>query len=401
MYRILHLLTGYIKVKISGTESLKEINALYSQEFKFWGLDIGEDCYYISCSVFAADKLVEKLKAMGANFAVVKRGGLPFAVFPYRGRPGMVVGMLIAMAIVYGSTRILWDVRVDCNGDYDRAEVTHALKGLGVYSGALLKEVNIYEAELKFLMENPRYSDIAVNIQGTVAAVKLRVRTEAPRQEDKAPGAYDVVAKEAGIIRSVSAVKGAPVVKRGDTVAAGDVLISGVMQGAYGEYYLHHASGSVKATVYREFSVIIPLESTQKVYTGETEKKVSYTVLGKRVDMFLDELSNFEYADADTHTKKLTLFGAALPIVKEALVYRKYYIATVYLTQQQAEDRAKAAFSAFIERELDGDVVNTTANCVYDEELDAVVLNGTVELVAEIGVETPMSVIPEPTTQIP
>jgi len=394
MYKLLHFLFGYIKLEIRGKNALEYINTLYNEGYSFWGMSYGEDGYTISCSVKDGDKLTARLMELGAEYKVKDQKGLPFFAYHYRGRLGLLVGLLIAMLIVYASTRVLWDVRIECNGDFNEEQVLSELKELGVCDGASIKSIDVYKAELGFLINNKGYSDIAINIQGTVAAVKLRLRVDAPRQEEK-QGAFDVVASEAGIIHSVSAIKGAPAVKKGDTVAAGDMLISGTMQGAYGEYYIHHAYGSVKARVYREFSVIIPLETTEKVYTGREEEKVSYYILGKGFDTFKSEFSAFERADAETSVKELSLFGAKLPIEKHRLVYKEYEIKPQTITKEEAARRADNAFMAYVERELEGEVLNTQKECVYNEELNAVVLNGTVELITEIGLETPITVFPE------
>ncbi len=394
MYKLLHFLFGYIRLKIEGKAALLHINTLYGEEYTFWDMVSAEDGYFISCSVKEADRLRQRLDALGASHSIVAQKGLPFYVYPYRQRWGLLVGMLIAMAIVYASTTVLWDIRIDCNGEYDEAEVLKELAELGVYDGANIKGIDVYKAELGFLIANKSYSDIAINIQGTVAAVKLRVRTNAPRQEEKV-GAFDVIAAESGIIHSVSATKGVPTVKKGDTVATGDVLISGTMQGAYGEYYLHHAYGSVKARVYREFSVIIPMQTTEKVYTGRTEEKQSFYILGKGFDLFREEFSTFEYADVESSVRELELFGAKLPIKKHRIVYKEYEIVSKTISEEEAARRANAALEGYIERELGGEVLNTQTQCRYSPELDAVTLNATIELIAEIGAETPITVFPE------
>lgn len=394
LYRLLNLIIGYITIELRGKNALNAINILKDEGYKFYSPRVGEGCYYISCSVFFADAIEERLKALEMDYSISKRRGASFIAFRYRARVGLLVGAVLAMLIVYGSTRILWDVRVDCNGEYDERAVYTALAKLGVESGRPISDIDVYRTELTFLVENPQFSDMALNIQGTVAAVKLRVRTESPRQEEKT-GVYDVVAAEAGVIRGVSAIKGVPLVKRGDTVDEGDVLISGVMQGAYGEYYLHHACGSVTATVYREYLVVIPLEGNEKVYTGNSKTKTSYIVLGKRADMFFDELSPFEKADAETQTKAVSIFGLKTPIVKQSVTYKEYVLRPKSLSVEDATREANAAFEAYIEREIDGEVTDTQIECVYNEQLNAVVLNGTAEVITEIGVEVEMQAIPE------
>lgn len=395
MYKVLHFLLGYIRIKISGKDALLHINTLHNEKYGFWNMEASDDCYLISCSVKDADRLLARLEKAEAQYEVQKRVGLPFAVYPYRRRLGLIVGFVLAMVIIYASSSVLWEIRIDCNGDLDEKQVLAELKKLGVHEGASIKDIKIYETELGFLIRNPRFSDIAVNVQGTVAEVKLRVRNESPRQEDKTGGAFDVIASEAGIISSVSAVKGKPVVKKGDTVDKGDVLISGIMEGAYGEYYVHHAYGSVKATVFREFSVTVPLETEEKAYTGRTERKTSYVILGKSFDLFGSEFSKFDMADIVVAEEKLQVMGVKLPIVKQTLIYKEYMVTPVLLTEKEACERAENAFHGYIERETVGEVINTETECVYNEELGAIVLNGTVELITEIGKESPMTVLPE------
>lgn len=397
MNKLLHFLLGYISIRLHGNGALRAVNLLNDQKYGFWGLRITDDGYSISCYVSDADSIIATLDTAAVEYSVVKRAGLPFAVYAYRKRLGLLVGAALAMSIVYASTCVFWDIRLECNGEYDSKQVLASLKELDLYQGANIKSLNVPRAELQFLVNNPHFSDIAINVQGTVAVVKLRVRTQGTRQEEKT-GAYNVTAAESGIIHSVTAIKGVPTVKKGDTVAEGDTLITGVMQGAYGEYYIHHAHGSVTATVYREFTVIIPLKSTEKVYTGKTQQKTAYTVLGKRFNMFKTEYSSFAAADVETTVSSVSIMGASLPITKERLTYKEYVIKPVELTKDKAESQAIAAFDAFIKRELNGEVTNQRYECVYSEELDAVVLNGTVELITEIGVETPMQDFPPDTT---
>lgn len=395
MYRLLDFIIGYVTVKLGGDGALGLVNLLKNEGMKFGSPRVGENCYYIKCSVFHADAIKARLDQLGADYEISEKRGVSFAAYRYRGRSGLLVGAFIAMLIVFGSTRVIWDVRVDCNGDYDESAVLSALSKLGVECGKPISAIDVYNTELTFLVQNPQFSDVALNIQGTVAAVRLRVRTESPRQEEKT-GAFDVVAAEAGVIRGVSAIKGVPVVKRGDTVDKGDVLISGVMQGAYGEYYIHHACGSVTASVYREYTAVIPLKANQKVYTGKSKTKTSFVILGKRADLFISELSPYAKCDAETAVSPVTAFGLRLPIVKESVTYREYTVVPRELTEEEAELQAKASFEAFLEREIEGEIISSSFECRYDGELDAVVISGIAEVVTEIGVEVEMQTIPEP-----
>ncbi len=388
MQRLIDFIIGSITVKISGKTALDAVNRLKENGKKFSRFRCGDGCYYVNCNVFWADRVLAFLEETGAEYEVCRKSGLPFTAFKYKARLGLLVGAALAMLIVYSSTLVIWEVQIECNGEYDKEAVENALASLGVKSGKRIGEIDVYETELMFLVQNPSFSDMALNIQGTVAVVKLRIRTESPRQEEK-DGFYNVVACESGVIQSVSAIRGVPVVKKGDTVEKGDMLISGTVEGRYGEIYLYHAYGSVKASVYRDFFVCIPLVGSEKQYTGESKTKTSYKILGKSFDMFISEFSPYESCDAETESCALSLWSIKLPIIKESVIYKEYTVEERVLSQTEAEEEAKAAFLAYLEREAEGDVLRTEYSCEYNEALNAMFFKGTAEIIAEIGTEVP------------
>ena len=391
MYRIIRWFTGAIELELEGEGVLDAIKSLSEEGYGFGNFVPTENGYGTVCSVFGADKLIAKLEDRRITVRVTKKRGLPFTAIGFLYRPGLFAGLICALLIIFGSTRLIWDVRPQCDEPFDSEAVTAQLRGLGVYTGARLYEIDVYEAEQKFLIENSEYSDIAINIQGTVATVKLRKRTNIPHKES-ADTPCNIVASEAGIIQKITATKGEPAVTKGNTVAKGDLLISGEVTGKHGAVYLYPAEGSVTAMVYREYTVIIPLETTEKHYTGNVETKTLYSVLGKDFPLFKNEETSFEYADVDTSTESLLILGQKLPALKETLTYREYKLRPVTITEEEAKKKAVSAFDAYLEREIDGEVLKKSSRCCYNRELNAMVLSGIAEVAAEIGETVPIRV---------
>lgn len=390
MYGILHWLVGYIVIELRGSDALGTVNTLHGEGYIFSKLRPTENGYEFNCTVFNADAITARLDELCAHYEIISKKGMPFMVGNRIRRPGLMVGAALALFLVFASTRLVWDVRVECAEEYDEPAALSALAELGVYTGARLHSIDVYKAEQSFLINNPRYSKIVINLEGTIASVQLRLRDTVEHKEEK-EGAYDIVAKEAGVVHSVTANKGEPAVQKGDTVAEGDVLISGTVIGVRGAYYLYRAEGSVTATVYREYTVIIPLKTNEKVYTGREETKTAYTVLGAELDLFSDEKSSFDYADVVTTGKKIDFLGLHLPVLKETVTYKEYILRPVTITESEAEQKARVAFAAYLEREVEGEIINTAVEAVYSEELQAVVLSATAEVITEIGAERPIS----------
>lgn len=387
MQRIIHGLFGHLLLRIEGAEALNAINRLNKEEIPFWGLKKDDGALFIKCSVFSAKKVFRTLNDCNVKYRTEEEKGLPFLFNRYRKRVGLLAGVVLSLVLIYASSLFLWDIRLSCNGEHDENKAINSLYKLGVREGVTLSSIDVHRAELSFLIENPEYSDIAINIEGTVACVELRMRESLPPTPDR-EGIYDIVACRDGIIHSVTATNGEPAVKKGDTVRKGDVLINGVITGKYGASYALHAEGEVLATVYRDFSVVIPLNTTEKQYTGNTESKTSVKILGMTFDFFLNELSPYEKSDAEASKEKLKLFNSViLPITVEKIRYKEYEIKSLSITEDEGLKRAENALKAWMERNIKGEVISVKAEHDLNREHQILIYRAQIEAVEEIGAE--------------
>ena len=86
---------------------------------------------------------------------------------------------------------------------------------------------------------------------------------------------------------------GDSLVKAGDTVAQGDILISGTVTmepPLYSDqptrYFQTHARGRVWARTWRTLTASIPLTAQGKDYTGREQSCWSLTIFGRRIEIF-------------------------------------------------------------------------------------------------------------------
>ena len=108
---------------------------------------------------------------------------------------------------------------------------------------------------------------MSINLYGTRLEVVVREAVESPEIMDD-EGFYDVSSEADGIITQVEPLAGEAAVQEGDTVARGEVLISGLISiqpPQYSDqpvrYYPVHARGRVYARTWRTFEAAIPLEA--------------------------------------------------------------------------------------------------------------------------------------------
>jgi similar to stage IV sporulation protein len=116
---------------------------------------------------------------------------------------------------------------------------------------------NLIEREV--MIHTPDAVWLGITVEGVVAEVKVVKRKKAP-----APAKFcNIVAARDGVISKMVVVRGMPVVNEGDTVARGDLLISGVewiSDSETGELFKNEtaASGIVEAKVWYALEAIEP-----------------------------------------------------------------------------------------------------------------------------------------------
>ena len=386
MYRIFRPLFGSYTVRLAGENILSFVHSLATSHVLFWGLSNQGDAWTLKTTLAHAEPLLALAESAGISAEIVSKNGLPFLVSKYKKRVGLLVGLILGMALLFYAELFVWKITVDGNTLLSDKEIIDALEDYGIGVGSFIPRIPVLQAQNEFLIKYGELSSFAINIKGTHVQVEVLERTHTPEIE-QTNGFCNVVADCDGIVLSVEAVDGTAIVKPGDVVSKGQILISAYTVSTRNIYRLHHARGSVLAEVYGEFSQAIPLSESVKHYTGRTQSKTTVTAFGKPFDLFWSENCSYTYFDAEATEQPIVLLGIIeTPLVKTTVVYREYTKKTVTIGKKQAEQRAKAALDAFLARQTDK-IAECDYTVVFDEIQNACVLNASVTYHKEIGID--------------
>lgn len=146
-----------------------------------------------------------------------------------------------------------------------------------------------------------------IDIKGTNAQVKVVEADIKPQIIDEEDYCNIVCNKDAVIIK-VNAQNGTPMVKEGELVRAGMVLIAGWLEGKYTGTRYVHSEGSVEAKVWYSHKERVFLEQTVRERTGEEEKKYEIMINKFKINLF-KSLPKFEKYDTIVENKKIKLFS--------------------------------------------------------------------------------------------
>ena len=163
---------------------------------------------------------------------------------------------------------------------------------------------------------------------------------------------------------------GKKIVKVGDVVKKGDLLISGVIDSQAQGVRYEHANGIVKAYTIKNISVKIPFENTKKVYTGRVVREQYYKIYNFPIN-FLSNSSNLDGL-YDTIEKKemLCLFGISeIPIEITERVHYEYTLQSIRYTYNEASEVAFAQLTEQLTTALySAELISKKVTTYYDDK---------------------------------
>ena len=305
----------------------------------------------VSAYVGASDyrRLRRHAKNNGCRMRIEKKFGLPFLLCKGRRRNGLIAGAVAAALLLAALSRSVWVMDVNGNSAVGEGEILYALRRQGIYPGALKSDINLISAEQNALLELPELSWLAVNLRGSRASVEVRERT-APPDSVALSAPCNVVAARGGTIKRISAFAGDAVVSEGDSVAAGDLLVSGLTD----ELGAVHASAECIAEVPVRIEVFVPYVSVEREYTGETVKKTTLRLFNLNIPLSFFKKMDYNKYDYTVDTEYLRFGGGELPLGATVTEYREYVEVEKRVTPREAAESASRQARERAEREKDG-----------------------------------------------
>lgn len=390
--KIIHLLTGYAKFEIHG-DSARFINMAARSGLALWGFSTENGVHTCCCRAADYKKLRQYARRSSAKLHCTEKHGAPFYTAKLLKRKGLLIGGACGIALYIFLGSFVWGVTVTgVDTLTDKAILTSA-KSNGIYIGASRQSFSPRVAARGIVADLPELKWASVNTNGCFVEISVSESAKKPEITDDTKWS-NITAGRAGTIVAIEAEHGRPEVKIGDTVAEGDLLISGLYQEEIDPYSpppddpyqsLGSARGRVLAETYREFTVQVATETTTAQPTGQRQKNSSVNIFGVRLPLGINTVPQGEFTSY-TKVKNLCVLGTQLPISLETTVYAFTEEAPRTLTKSEAEQTALLKLREAQKATL------PTGGTVHSEELSYTHTNGVCILTAkcrcieEIGV---------------
>lgn len=366
---IKNFLLGHITLEADKTHAAQIIDLCIKERLSYEKTIIKDDKFYLKLPASKSRAIEKLLGERNIEFSE-KKGGLPEFLAKYKKRYGLFAGIVLIVLTLFFSERYVWDIRVSGNTTLNADEVIAELADAGFYRGFKIGKEDVDKITNRLLIDSPKIAWMSINLNGNVAYVTIREKifSEGEFGKDLSTPS-NIISKRNGIVESIEVLRGTAVVKEGDSILEGQLLISGISESTHGEYRAEHAIGRIYATTFHHFSLEIPLEYEEKVPQKRILTGLDLKFFSNNINLYENNEKNSEDCDKIKEEKSLSLFGLpSLPFGIITEYCREYEAKTRKRTYEEASALAFSQLNELISKELgDGELLQKNLKTEIDE----------------------------------
>ena len=301
-----------VEFAASGGRGEKLITLCVRQGIPLYGVCPTADGFTARLPARRYRELSRLARRCGTRLRVRKRRGLWFRLRRYRGRWGLLLAPLVFAAAVHFLGQGVWAVRYDGLDAAARSRVEQLLYSMDICEGAVLTQEKLRLAEKRLMDEGAEFGWVSLNFEKGRLVVEASPALQKPAIEADDP--VDLVAAADGILLEVNVQEGFAAKAVGQTVAAGDVLVSARKPDPYEQPVESHAKGTVVAAVKKTYQCEQPSTYEVQALTGSVQSSYRLRLFGRTLELGA-QLPEGE--EVRTVHRPLTLLGFALPATLE------------------------------------------------------------------------------------
>lgn len=384
MWNQRRLMDNYVVVKVVTDTKERFLNLCRNRQLTVWNIISQEDGFIANFSKADFMQLRDIVRKTNSKVRIIKKKGIGFILFKYRKHYSFLVGILLAIGILYTLSLFVWNISFEGNISYTTSFLSKYLSDKGIVVGTRIEHINCSEIEHMIRSDYDDITWVAAKITGTSLVISIKendgaiqaVNQNSETIDNNTSEARDIIATEDGIIHSIITRNGTPKVTVGDEVTSGQVLVSGIVE-------VHDDSGSVVSTyqVNSDADILIDtnvnyydelvLEHHVKNYTGRT--KHDYYIDLPEFEIFMGlHFSKYDEYDSIMEIYPVVIGDSFfLPIRVGKKTTREYKTETALYTQEEATQILEGKFNTYINelKQNNVEIVDNNVTIVPNEEV--------------------------------
>lgn len=397
-------LRGYVLLSIKGKKAGRFLNLCTRHGIKVWNIHFSEPDSYC-CSIFVRDffKIRPLVHKTRVHIHIRYKKGLPFYLHRYRSRGCFALMLFGILFLILYSTGFVWKIELIGNSYVTEDVMVNYLADTGNGFGTAKKNIDCDALELAIRNDFPEVIWASVYLDGTQLVILIQENLLGAAQTGGtasgsgfADSSGNLTAAKDAQIASIITRSGTPMVKEGDMVLAGDILVSGICDiiddnGEVADRIYTTADADITGYVTYAYNDVIPAEYT--CYEPEAESKIRYSIalFDKTLSFPWDSIhEEGDYYVIEEYRQLCLSDNIYLPVFLEKKCYTRQNARTVLLTQQEAKEMANEHFSKFLKELEENGVSIIDKNVMMKSGENEYTVSGTVYCRESIAILTPL-----------
>ena len=312
LFSFFHFLSGYCQIVLCGGNQERFLNLCVVKQILLWNVKREGKHYIFYISRKGYGELPEISEKTGCKFQCTQKKGLPYLFYRYRKRKVLLLLFFVCILTLYEMSCFIWQVQAVGSYSHSEEEILDYLKKKGIYSGTKISKISCAGLEEQIRRDFEDIAWVSCERKGTLLRVRVKEtldKNDGEKEEKKQKVPCNLIASKPGKVDSILVRSGSAMVKPGDTVRAGDVLISGIVEirdenGELAEETAVRAQGDIYAVSKIEYKNSFPFIYYKKVYTGKTEKNYRLFINGYMIKLPERKTT---YMDYDEQSREILL----------------------------------------------------------------------------------------------
>lgn len=353
MISLFRLIQGYLRIKVWGYSPERFMNLCCNHNILLWDIEkCGNEIYSMNISLKGFFQIRPFVKKTGTKVAVLGKFGLPFFIPRLKLHSFFLIGLLGTFLFLLWTTGYIWKIDIEGNRTIQSDEIYSFLEENDIEIGSKKSKISVEELEKAIRNEFPIVTWTSAQMEGTKLWIQIKENDKIMNVEEKTDVKSHLTASKDGRITSIITRNGVPMVKAGDEVKKGDILVSGQVPiyndaGEIVNYHLYEADADIYLECDYTFKASMPTHYIQHKYTGEEYKSIYLKVFGKEI--IFPDYRNKEYCDiTENRAQFQALEQWFLPVFYGMDDYKEYEPVTTAYTKEEVKKQLNEEINTFV-----------------------------------------------------
>lgn len=339
--RFFRFLKGLVEFKVSGGFSERFLNLCNVNGLPLWNVSKKGNELHATTDIKSYKQMHTFACRTGSVVRMTKKSGAPFLLHRYKHRVGILVGLLVFVVAIAVLTSFVWSVEVEGNKALKSEEIISFYEKIGVKKGARASSFDLKNLESAGMAEFPEISWVSINTYGSKVVIEIREAIIAPERVEKEKPC-NIVAERDGLIVKMEVYAGFPLLNEGDSVAQGDMIVSGVSESMVTkDTFYKRSSAKVIARRTREISVNVASNEEVRTFTEKVKKRNYINFFNIKIPLYFGKEPEGQF-QLESNDKDFEVAKTVLPISFHKRIYRQFEITEKTLDLQQMTEKGEA-----------------------------------------------------------